>query len=51
MYVHLTLEDHDPEVDPWAWGGEPIYRNDRFVGVTTTTAYGYTLQCLVSNFN
>lgn len=56
LYVQLQLEDHDIEVDPWAWGGEPIYRDDRFVGVTTTTGYGYTLQnlvCLgfVRNFN
>lgn len=48
LYVQLQLEDHDIEVDPWAWGGEPIYRDDRFVGVTTTTGYGYTLQNLVS---
>ncbi|KAB7506153.1 Pyruvate dehydrogenase phosphatase regulatory subunit, mitochondrial [Armadillidium nasatum] len=33
LYVHLTLEDHDPEIDPWPFGGEPIYRNGKFVGV------------------
>ena len=47
LYVHLVLDDHDCRVDPWPWGGEPIYRNGRFVGVTTTTGYGYTLQNLV----
>lgn len=48
LYVHLQLEDHNPEVDPWAWGGEPIYRDGVFVGVTTTTGYGFTLNNLVS---
>ncbi|XP_066969393.1 pyruvate dehydrogenase phosphatase regulatory subunit, mitochondrial [Macrobrachium rosenbergii] len=43
LYVQLQLEDHNPEVDPWAWGGEPIYRDGVFVGITTTTGYGYTL--------
>ncbi|KAK7070590.1 hypothetical protein SK128_018438 [Halocaridina rubra] len=47
LYVQLQLEDHNHEVDPWAWGGEPIYRDGHFVGVTTTTGYGYTLNHLV----
>ena len=47
LYVQLILDDHDHRVDPWAWGGEPIYRNGEFVGVTTTTGFGYTLQNLV----
>ncbi|MPC23106.1 Pyruvate dehydrogenase phosphatase regulatory subunit, mitochondrial [Portunus trituberculatus] len=47
LYVHLQLEDHNPEVDPWAWGGEPIYRDGVFVGVTTTTGYGFTLNNLI----
>lgn len=47
LYVHLQLQDHNPEVDPWAWGGEPIYRDGCFAGVTTTTGYGYTLNNLV----
>ncbi|CAL4065180.1 unnamed protein product, partial [Meganyctiphanes norvegica] len=47
LYVHLLLDDHNPEVDCWAWGGEPIYRNDKFVGRVTTTAFGYTLNNLV----
>lgn len=50
MYVHLTLEDHDDEIDPWPWGGEPIYRDGKFVGVTTTTSYAYTLKKIVSLF-
>lgn len=47
LYAHLTLEDHDHLVDAWPWGGEPIYRNGRFAGVTTTTGYGYSLRNLV----
>lgn len=47
LYVQLQLQDHNPEVDPWAWGGEPIYRDGVHVGVTTTTGYGYTLNNLV----
>lgn len=35
-------------VDAWPWGGEPIYRNGQYVGVTTTTGFGYTLNNLVS---
>ena len=31
------------EYDPWPWGNEPIFRNGRFVGLTTSTAYGFTL--------
>jgi pyruvate dehydrogenase phosphatase regulatory subunit len=43
MYVQLILQDHDPEVDLWPWGGEPILRDGRYVGATTTTGYGFTL--------
>lgn len=35
--VHFTLEDdHDADNDVWPWGGEPIFRNGNFVGVTTS---------------
>jgi pyruvate dehydrogenase phosphatase regulatory subunit len=47
LYVQLVLDDHDHRVDAWPWGGEPIYRNGQFVGVTTTTGYGYSLRNLV----
>lgn len=40
----LVLEDHDTELDVWPWWGEPIYRNGELVGVTTSSAYSYTLQ-------
>ncbi|XP_055911964.1 pyruvate dehydrogenase phosphatase regulatory subunit, mitochondrial [Eupeodes corollae] len=44
MYVQLLLNDHDHEVDLWCWGGEPIYRNGQYCGMTTTTGYGFTLK-------
>nr|CAI5832874.1 unnamed protein product [Callosobruchus analis] len=44
MYIHLVLEDHDSEIDLWPWGGEPIYRDGKYVGITTTTGYGYTFK-------
>lgn len=44
MYLQLILEDHCPDTDLWPWGGEPIYRNGKYVGMTTTTGYGYTFQ-------
>jgi hypothetical protein len=28
----------------YALGGEPIYRNNKFCGYTTSTAYGYSLE-------
>lgn len=43
-YVQLLLNDHDPEVDTWSWGGEPIYRNGKYCGMTTTTGYGFTFK-------
>lgn len=56
MYVQLLLEDHDLETDLWPWGGEPIYRNGKYVGMCTTTGYGFTFKkqvCLgfVENYN
>nr|XP_014093970.1 pyruvate dehydrogenase phosphatase regulatory subunit, mitochondrial [Bactrocera oleae] len=55
MYVQLLLNDHDHEIDLWCWGGEPIYRDGKYVGMTTTTGYGFTFKkqvCLgfVRNF-
>lgn len=56
MYVQLLLNDHDPDVDIWPFGGEPIYRDGVFCGMTTTTSYGFTFKkqvCLgfVQNFD
>ncbi|XP_046665146.1 pyruvate dehydrogenase phosphatase regulatory subunit, mitochondrial isoform X1 [Homalodisca vitripennis] len=47
MYVQLLLQDHDPDLELWAWGGEPIYRDNQYVGATTTTGYGFTLKRMV----
>lgn len=44
MYIQLVLDDHDCEVDLWPWGGEPIYRNGKYVGMCTTTGYGHTFK-------
>ncbi|XP_077999473.1 pyruvate dehydrogenase phosphatase regulatory subunit, mitochondrial-like [Glandiceps talaboti] len=35
------LDDHDIDNELWPWGGEPIYRNGQFTGLTTTTAYSF----------
>lgn len=37
LYVQLLLNDHDPDVDPWAWGGEPILRDGIYCGQTTVS--------------
>jgi len=45
ILVMLLLDstDHDIEVDPWPWGGEPIFRDGRFAGSVTTAAYGFSI--------
>ena len=43
----LTLIDHDETIDNFPWSGEPIFRNDVYVGNVTSSAYGYTLGCNV----
>ncbi|CAK9803481.1 Pyruvate dehydrogenase phosphatase regulatory subunit, mitochondrial [Anthophora plagiata] len=55
-YVQLLLNDHDLELDTWCWGSEPIFRNGKYCGMTTTTGYGFTFKkqvCLgfVQNFD
>jgi pyruvate dehydrogenase phosphatase regulatory subunit len=44
MYIQLILNDHCHETDLWPWGGEPIYRNGKYVGMCTTTGYGFTFK-------
>ena len=41
--VMFLVENHNNDEDPWPWGGEPIYRNGKYVGMTTSSAYGFTL--------
>ncbi|RZF41156.1 hypothetical protein LSTR_LSTR016352, partial [Laodelphax striatellus] len=44
MFIQLLLDDHDSDLDLWTWGGEPIYRDGKYVGSTTTTGYGFTFK-------
>jgi len=46
--VQFHLEDFDKDTDIWPWGGEAVYRNNQFVGFTTSTAYGFTLHKMVA---
>ncbi|XP_046549840.1 pyruvate dehydrogenase phosphatase regulatory subunit, mitochondrial-like [Haliotis rubra] len=46
-FVQFLLEDFDVNRDLWPWGGEPVYRNGVFAGVTTTCGYGFTLDRMV----
>ena len=39
----LNAGDHDTDTDPWPWGGEPIFRDGKYAGRVTTTAYGFSL--------
>ena len=55
-FVQFLIDDHDLYRDPWPWGGEPIYRNGKFCGYTTSTTYGFSLDkqvCLgfIHNFD
>ncbi|XP_041376900.1 pyruvate dehydrogenase phosphatase regulatory subunit, mitochondrial-like isoform X2 [Gigantopelta aegis] len=46
-FVQFLLDDFDVHSDLWPWGGEPIYRNGKYVGQTTTCGYGFTLDQMV----
>ena len=46
-FVQLLVDRHDLDNDPWPQGEEPIYRNNKLIGWTTTAAYGFTLGCHV----
>jgi glycine cleavage system aminomethyltransferase T len=39
----LTAGDHCTDTDPWPWGGEPIFRDGKYAGRVTTTAYGFSI--------
>uniref|UniRef100_H2ZWH9 Aminomethyltransferase C-terminal domain-containing protein n=1 Tax=Latimeria chalumnae TaxID=7897 RepID=H2ZWH9_LATCH len=43
-FTMFILEDHNTDLDLWPWWGEPIFRNGRYIGTTTSSAYSYTLQ-------
>ncbi|PVD21211.1 hypothetical protein C0Q70_19380 [Pomacea canaliculata] len=46
-FVHFQLEDYDVNLDLWPWGGEPIYRNGKYAGLTTTCGFGFALDKMV----
>ncbi|XP_067001335.2 pyruvate dehydrogenase phosphatase regulatory subunit, mitochondrial [Anabrus simplex] len=45
--VLFVLENIDPDQHVWPWGGEPLYRNNEFVGTVTSSGYGFTLEKLI----
>lgn len=42
IYIQLLLDEHDVDIDIWPSGNEPIYRDGKLSGRTTTTSYGFT---------
>ncbi|XP_033755629.1 pyruvate dehydrogenase phosphatase regulatory subunit, mitochondrial-like [Pecten maximus] len=46
-FVQFLLEDFNVDTDVWPWGGEPIYRNGKFSGTTTSSGYGFKLDKMV----
>jgi pyruvate dehydrogenase phosphatase regulatory subunit len=42
-FVQLLVDRHQLNKDPWPQGGEPIFRNGKLMGWTTSAAYGFTL--------
>lgn len=46
-FVQFLLKDFDTDKDVWPWGGEPIYRNGKFAGTVTSSAYGPTLEKMI----
>ncbi|XP_066258904.1 pyruvate dehydrogenase phosphatase regulatory subunit, mitochondrial-like isoform X1 [Euwallacea similis] len=45
--VFFHFNDIDPDVDIWPWGGEPLYRNNEFVGTVTSAGYGFGANKLI----
>ncbi|XP_071957598.1 pyruvate dehydrogenase phosphatase regulatory subunit, mitochondrial-like [Antedon mediterranea] len=43
----FLLEDHDLDNDLWPWGDEPIYRDGKFTGLSTSSGYAPTLGKMV----
>ena len=37
LFVMLLLDpvEHSSDLDPWPWGGESIFRNDKFCGTVS----------------
>ncbi|KAK9745982.1 Aminomethyltransferase folate-binding domain [Popillia japonica] len=47
LLVFFQMNDLNPDTDVWPWGGEPIYRNNEFVGCVTSAGYGFSRDKLV----
>ncbi|XP_033112567.1 pyruvate dehydrogenase phosphatase regulatory subunit, mitochondrial-like [Anneissia japonica] len=45
--TQFLLEDHDLDNDLWPWGDEPIYRDGKFTGMSTSSGYAPTLGKMV----
>ncbi|XP_056645731.1 pyruvate dehydrogenase phosphatase regulatory subunit, mitochondrial-like [Diorhabda sublineata] len=45
--VFFYLNDIDHDEDVWPWGGEPIYRNNEYVGHVTSSGYGFAANKLI----
>lgn len=44
IYCQFLLDEHDYEIDIWPSGNEPIYRDGKLCGRTTTCSYGFTFK-------
>nr|XP_033336380.1 pyruvate dehydrogenase phosphatase regulatory subunit, mitochondrial-like isoform X2 [Megalopta genalis] len=42
--VLFVVNELDINKDVWPWGGEPIYRNNKFVGTVTSAGYGFATE-------
>ncbi|XP_033366458.1 pyruvate dehydrogenase phosphatase regulatory subunit, mitochondrial-like isoform X1 [Bombus vosnesenskii] len=42
--VLFIVNELDINKDVWPWGGEPIYRNNEFVGTVTSAGYGFATE-------
>jgi len=42
-FVQFQIENFDLDSPIWPSGKEPIFRNGKLVGLTTSSAYGFTL--------
>lgn len=47
-FVQVLVDKHKMDQDPWPQGGEPLFRNGKLSGWTTSAAYGFTLGTHVS---
>ncbi|KAK3581173.1 hypothetical protein CHS0354_024706 [Potamilus streckersoni] len=46
-FAQFLLEDFDLESEVWPFCMEPIFRNGKYVGMTTSSGYGFTLDRFV----